>query len=206
MCAHFESPDWKLVTTSFPGNVQTSTSSFTTDVWPGRQAPFLLSSEAPRWVHGCFGMMPFWAKPTHYRHSYNARSETIAEKPTFRHAWKNGQFCAVPATAFFEPCYESGRAQAHRIEPLTKRPFWLAGLWDCFHDSFNQDVWSFTLITINAEHHPLMSRYHGLNDEKWSVVVLPQETVIGWLNAPTQGNAQDFLTPFAATEFVGRPV
>lgn len=184
MCAHYESAG-------------------SNDIWPGRKAPFLIAAQSPKMVLGSFGLMPHWAKPTHYRHTYNARSETVSEKPSFRHAWHKRQFCAVPALAFFEPCYLSGQAQSHRIARADQAPFWMAGLWECYEDVFGEPIWSFTLLTINASDHPLMSRYHGPDDEKRSIVVIPEPAVEHWLNAATDRAAMAMLLPFPASEFVG---
>ncbi|RYE28023.1 MAG: SOS response-associated peptidase, partial [Sphingobacteriales bacterium] len=123
MCAHFESPSALKLTTLIQG-VNQLTDRYTTDVWPGRKAPFLVSdTHEPKWVLGAFGLMPFWAKPTHYRHTYNARTETVSTKPTFRQAWKLRQFCAVPAQAFYEPNYETGKVESHHIERMDEEVF-----------------------------------------------------------------------------------
>ena len=53
---------------------------------------------------GSFGLIPHWSKDNKIaRHTYNARSETVAEKPSFRDAWKRGQHCIIPVQSFFEP-------------------------------------------------------------------------------------------------------
>ncbi|MBL9120510.1 MAG: SOS response-associated peptidase, partial [Phycisphaerae bacterium] len=49
-----------------------------------------------------WGLIPFWAKEASIGAKLsNARSDTIAEKPAFREAWKSRR-CLVPATAFYE--------------------------------------------------------------------------------------------------------
>jgi endonuclease YncB( thermonuclease family) len=50
-----------------------------------------------------FGMVPYWADTKLARQTYNARTETVATKPSFRNAFKRAQFCIVPANSFFEP-------------------------------------------------------------------------------------------------------
>ena len=56
-----------------------------------------------------FGLAPPWVKDLCFaRHTYNARSETVASKPSYRSAWRKGQFCLVPMLAFYEPSYASG--------------------------------------------------------------------------------------------------
>jgi putative SOS response-associated peptidase YedK len=65
-------------------------------------------------VLATFGMLPHWAKPALVRSTYNARSETAAEKPSFRNAWKKGQFCIIPADVIFEPHYPSAEERPVR--------------------------------------------------------------------------------------------
>ena len=83
------------------------------DVWPCYPATFI---RRPREVDvgdeavpdrealpGLFGLIPHWATDTNIgRQTYNARTETVAAKPSFRDAWKNAQHCVIPVDAFFE--------------------------------------------------------------------------------------------------------
>lgn len=59
------------------------------EAYPGSIVP-IATNFAPRlWVPARFGLIPGWAKDTKIaRSTYNARSETVAEKPSFRHAWQ----------------------------------------------------------------------------------------------------------------------
>ena len=56
---------------------------------------------------------------------------------------------------------------------------------------------SFTLLTINADDHPMMKNFHRPGDEKRSVVVLPPERYDDWLAASAQ-DSMDFLRPISA--------
>jgi putative SOS response-associated peptidase YedK len=142
-----------------------------------------------------FGLIPHWSRDgRNFRHCYNARSETIAEKPSFRQAWRRGQWCLVPADAFFEPCYETGRAVRWRIGPVEDAPLLLAGLWDLWRTPDGRPVLSFTLITQNADAHPLMSRFHPAQDEKRSVVRVDHADLPLWLTA-TQEQARALIQP-----------
>src|ERR1700756_4287383 len=94
------------------------------DVFPTDMAPFIRRSVEgqeggrPALVaeDGMFGLLPWFAREVQYgRRCYNARRETVAPLPSFRDAWARGQRCIVPAEAFYEPCYESGRAVRWRI-------------------------------------------------------------------------------------------
>ena len=79
------------------------------EAYPGYLAPMLRPARdaggAIECVAAMFGMVPHWADTKLARQTYNARTETVATKPSFRHAWQRNQFCIIPAENFYEPCY-----------------------------------------------------------------------------------------------------
>ena len=77
----------------------------------------------------------------------------------------------------------------------------MAGLWEYLNDVFGQLVWSFTPLTINASIHPLMFRYHVPIDEKRSIVILPNSSLMTWLNAANESEARSLCVPFKANQF-----
>ncbi|MBI3093478.1 MAG: SOS response-associated peptidase family protein [Rhodocyclales bacterium] len=133
--------------------------------------------------------------------TYNARSETVAEKSSFRNAWRHCQFCVIPVQAFFEPNYESGKAVRWRIEREDGKPFGLAGLWESRGGKDEETTWSFTMLTINADEHPLMHRFHKPGDEKRSVVVLDDDAWLAWLTSDREDQVRGFLQQFAPGRF-----
>ena len=66
------------------------------EAWPGYIAPIVANILPREWLPAMFGLMPHWAKPDLFRSTNNARSETVAEKPSFRNAWKHRQFALIP--------------------------------------------------------------------------------------------------------------
>jgi len=91
----------------------------------------------------------------------NARCETVASKPTFRGPWARGQRCLIPADSFLEPNWESGRNVWWRFRRADGAPWGLAGIWNDWTDpATGEIVSSYTMLTINADAHPLMSRMH----------------------------------------------
>ena len=113
------------------------------DVWPGYLGTFIVRpAEADSGdeavaeriaLPGVFGLLPHWARDDKLaRHTYNARSETVAEKPSFRDAWRRARHCLIPAQAIYEPDWRSGKSVATRIERRDGRPMALAGLWDAW--------------------------------------------------------------------------
>ena len=171
------------------------------ECYPGSLGPVLVSVTPEAWLPGTFGLLPRWAEPKLAKMTYNARSETVAEKPTFRNAWRNRQFCVIPVQSFFEPNYESGKAIRWRIERADGQPFGLAGLWETRTGKDGQPAWSYTMLTINADEHPLMHRFHKPDDEKRSVVVLDDADWRAWLTACQEDDARGFLQQFDPGKF-----
>lgn len=178
------------------------------DVWPGYAGLMLRRPRghgsgddavpAVEALTGLFGLLPHWASdPKLARHTYNARSETVHEKPSFRDAWRNGQHCVVAADAIFEPDWRSGRAVATRIARADGEPMGIAGLWSAWRSPTGALVHSFTMLTIAANDHALMRDFHKPADEKRMVVILPQGSYGDWLDA-TPAQSRDFLLPYPA--------
>ena len=155
-------------------------------------------------VNGLFGLVPHWAADLKLaRSTYNARSETVATKPSFRDAWRKGRHCIIPARAIYEPDWRSGKAIATRIERADGRPLGVAGLWDTWKKPDGSWLYSYTMLTINADTHRLMQNFHKPADEKRMVVILPESSYGDWLRAPA-ASSSGFLTQFPADELVAR--
>ena len=163
------------------------------ECYPGSIGPFLGSAKPDAWLPGTFGLLPHWAVSKLAKMTYNARTETVAEKPSFRNAWRHRQLCVIPVQAFFEPNYESGKAVRWRIERADEKPFGLAGLWESRITQEGDPAWSFTMLTINADEHPLMHRFHKPGDEKRSVVVLEDDAWRPWMKADREEDVRGYL-------------
>ncbi len=180
------------------------------EAWPGSVAPFIRQVEHEgikgREVSvGRFGLLPHWAKdPGFGKMTYNARSETVHEKPSFRDAWRKAQRCIIPAEMIFEPNFETGKAVRWGISRLDGKPMGLAGLWSVWRTPQGEFWDSFTMLTINAQSHPLMNRFHRPDDEKRMVVILPEAAFDAWLEG-TEKEARDLLAPFAAKDMQAEP-
>jgi putative SOS response-associated peptidase YedK len=97
-------------------------------------------AESMRW-----GLIPSWAKdPSIGSKALNARSETVAEKPVFRSAYKKRR-CLIPADGFYE-WQKTGKAkQALAIKSADGGLLAFAGLWEQW-----QDLTTFTILTAEA--------------------------------------------------------
>ena len=127
------------------------------------------------WVNA--SLIPSWAKDAKIsRHTYNARSETVAEKPSYRTAWRKRQFCLVLADNFYEPNYGTGKAVRWGIQTEDSNPFGIAGLWDKWTEpATGEVVVSFSMLTVNADAHPVMCQFHKTGDEKRTPVIIQPE-------------------------------
>ncbi|WP_229212429.1 MULTISPECIES: SOS response-associated peptidase [unclassified Duganella] len=122
----------------------------------------------------------------------NARSETLAERRSFSRAWKQQQLCLVPAISFDEPCYETGKSEWWSIAMADKAMFAVAGLWREWDGAAGPQT-SFTQLTINADGHPLMQRFHKPGEEKRSLVIVPRSEWDDWLNCRNPDFARTFF-------------
>jgi putative SOS response-associated peptidase YedK len=207
MCSHFESVKDRLILKQH-FQLEDVPEASKWDVWPGYLGPFIRRHEFAQVgdeavpereaLLGSFGLIPHWAADTKIaRKTYNARSETVAVKPSFRDAWKKSHHCIVPADAIYEPDWRSGKAVATRITRADGLPMGIAGLWSWWKSSRGEVLHSFTMLTINADSHPLMRQFHKPTDEKRMVVILPEGRYDDWLRADAQ-RSTDFLNLYPA--------
>lgn len=141
-----------------------------------------------------FGLIPSWAKDEEFgRKTYNARSETVSEKPSYKAAWSKRHYALTLADRFYEPCYESGKAVRTGIKQANGEPMAIASIWDTWTEPESGDlIVSFSMLTIDASDHPAMKRFHKPEDEKRTVVPLRSDLFTEWLNA-TPETAQSLL-------------
>lgn len=161
------------------------------DVYPTGAAPFLrlLSDGGPEGQarltveDGLFGLLPSFATEVKFgRHTYNARCETVASKASFREAWAKGQRCIVPAEFIYEPCYESGKMVRWRIGQAGAVPLGIAGIYrEWTQPATGRKTFTFAMITVNADQHPVFSRMHKPGEEKRMPVILSPDDYRDWL-------------------------
>ena len=183
-------------------------------VYPRAQGPFIRRRRTDpafsrELVVGQWGLIPHFAKEPKLTYSTNnARSEELAQKASFKGPWARGQRRIIPAWSFDEPCWETGKNVWWTFKRPGGTPWNLAGLWATWTDPHSGEVHeSYTMLTLNADAHPLMSRMHKPDpklpperQDKRSVIPVADEDVDTWL-AGTQVQAQALLKPAAVEEF-----
>jgi len=175
------------------------------ELFPRALGPFLRTGESRGLdlIVGTWGLIPFWSKTPILKYSTNnCRSEEAAAKPTFRDAWRKGQRCIIPAVSFDEPCWETGKNVWWRFRRADGLPWGLAGLWNNWlNHATGEVIESYTMLTINADDHPIMNRMHKPDpklaadqQDKRSVVAIEQGDVEQWL----RGSINDVVELLAA--------
>jgi len=122
-----------------------------------------------------WGLVPFWAKdPSIGNRMINARAETVAEKPSYRAAYRHRR-CLVLADGFYEWHTEGGVKSPYYISAADGEPFAFAALWENWQSKVSDEsIQSTTLITTAANE--FMSTLHHRMP-----VVLRSETADRWL-------------------------
>lgn len=150
-----------------------------------------------------WGLIPSWAKdPAIGSRMINARAETLAEKPSFRAAFRRRR-CLVLADGFYEWRQEPGQRSKTPLYIKLKsgEPFAFAGLWENWNSPDGSNVLSCTIIT--TEPNSLMQSIHNRMP-----VILSTESFSAWLEAreTEPSRLQDLLAPFPAELMSAYPV
>lgn len=126
-----------------------------------------------------WGLIPHWSKdPTIGNRMINARSETVAEKPSFREAFKKRR-CVVPADSFYEWHATSPSLKVktpYRIHGDTDL-LSFAGLWEEWRSPQGEVIDSFTILTADSRLQPVIHPIH----ERMPILLNSQQ-VTTWLN------------------------
>ncbi len=137
-----------------------------------------------------WGLVPDWAREVGPKPLFNARGETVAEKPAFRSAFKRRR-CLVPADGFYEWKADAVQPkQPYLIRRCDRSPMAFAGIWEHWQSAEGSELESCSIITTcaNATLAPLHSRMPVVLDQAdWETWLDTSETLTG--------NAQDLLVP-----------
>jgi putative SOS response-associated peptidase YedK len=96
-----------------------------------------------------WGLVPAWARDLSIgNRMINARSETAADKPSFRESMRTRR-CLVIADGFYEWKREADHKRPHCLRMRDGQPFGMAGLWDRWTSPEGESVESFTILTTS---------------------------------------------------------
>ena len=160
-------------------------------------------------AQGQFGLVPTWVKSASdakLRSTKLAvtRFETMSTATATRETWLKGQRCIIPMQAFTEDDWRSRKAVPTRIARVDGKPMGVAGLWERWTQG-DEEIISFTLLTVNANSHALMNRYGQNGNEKRMPAILNEGAYSAWLNAPID-KAREFMRAYPANLLLANPV
>ncbi|KVD94626.1 hypothetical protein WS63_02970 [Burkholderia stagnalis] len=144
-------------------------------------------------------------KPPIMRSTMNVRDDNLGKSPLYGPAWRAGRRCLIAADWIYEPCYETGKNVWHRIGLAGWRPMCVAGIWRTLRTPDGSEMSVMSMVTVNADAHPVMSRMHKPGDEKRSVVILRPDDWEEWLTASNVEAARAMLQLFPADEMAAEP-
>jgi putative SOS response-associated peptidase YedK len=171
--------------------------------------PVPASSQVLELAQGQFGLVPTWVKSASdakLRSTKLAvtRYETMSTATATRETWLKGQRCIIPMQAFLEDDWRSRKAVPTRIARVDGKAMGVAGLWERWIQG-DEEIISFTLLTVNANSHALMNRYGQNGNEKRMPAILNEGAYGAWLNAPLD-KAREFMRAYPANLLLSNPV
>ncbi len=171
------------------------------NVAPTQQVPIVRVEDGRRRLAMVrWGLVPFWAKDLKIGYKMiNARAETVAEKPSFRTAFRKRR-CLVPASGFYEWKGEPGGKQPYYIT-LKDGPMTFAGLWESWKDpKSGEKIDNCTIIVTNANE--LCANIHN----RMPVILAPTD-FDPWLYADSGAEQLvAILAPYPANAMQAHPV
>jgi putative SOS response-associated peptidase YedK len=150
-----------------------------------------------------WGLIPSWAKdPKIGNRLINARGETLAEKPSFRSAYKRRR-CLIIADGFYEWVKQPGQKtkSPFYVQMESKEPFAFAGLWETWFSHDGSELKTTTIIT--TEPNDLISRIHARMP-----VILPSQAYDLWLDPSEKSHEElgHLLKSYPSEEMIQYPV
>ena len=155
------------------------------NVAPGQDVAVILKDENRKLGLLKWGLIPSWAKdPAIGNRMINARAESVAEKPSFKHPIRRKR-CLIVADGFYEWRKEGKQKVPMYIFLKDQKPFVFAGLWDTWTAPDGKMVATCTIIT--TEPNTFMERIHNRMP-----VILPKHHIDTWLDRSID-NEQEVL-------------
>lgn len=164
--------------------------------------PVITGNEPGKLVLMQWGLIPSWCRDEEQAHevrggNYNARSESLHEKNSFRTPFNESR-CIVVTGGFFEWQHAAGQKTPWFISLKNGQPMAFAGLYDTWINPLNKkSILSFSIVTTSAN--PLMEKIH--NTGKRMPLILSPEGEKEWLDRKsTHDKLQNLMLPFPETQ------
>ncbi|MHA3981978.1 SOS response-associated peptidase family protein [Acinetobacter venetianus] len=172
------------------------------EVYPSYKTPLLFKSDhGLEWREVLFGLVPKWSEDINIsKHTYNARHETIFQKPSFQDAAYKCKFGVIPVSEFYESKYIENKPQRWGVRRKDGKAFYIAALYE-IRKLNDQIIRSAAMLTMDAIDHPMMKDFHEPGDVKRSVVVIPDRRLDDWLSLKQQYQLNEYMKGFPVEEF-----
>ena len=119
----------------------------TENYFPGKGIPAVVNANERVVEILYWGLIPPWAKDISIaKHTFNARCETLLEKPAFKEAFIRRR-CLIPATAYYEWRTANDRKIQYKFSLKYTKVFMLAGIWEYWVDVNGNEVYSASVVT-----------------------------------------------------------
>jgi len=168
------------------------------NVAPGQEIPVITNQEDQYNLKFCkWGLIPFWAKDEKIGYKLiNTRSETIAEKPSFKYAFQLRR-CLIPANGFYE--WRKSDKQPFFISVKDRELFSFAGIWEIWKSPVGKQISSCSIITTSANE-KLKDIHHRMP------VILQKEDESSWLSNNDRIVLQKLLIPHSDKDILTHPI
>lgn len=182
--------DFDLVKGPSEGVIEGTTGN-DTSMYPGRKGRIQLLGETVM-QEGFFGLLSPWNnKPGDAKNTFNARSETIEEKPTWRTPWRRKQRCLVESTGFYETDKQTKRKYLFTVKG--ENVFYYAGLYNRWTNPDNGDQ-LLTYAIITTVPNELVAQVHNRMP-----LIMDQDFRMRWMDtAAPLGDLLNIMKPFPA--------
>ncbi len=174
------------------------------NIAPSQPIPVVINDGSNQLDFYTWGLIPSWTKPDKLGkyNLINARSETAAEKPSFKSSFRRKR-CLVLADGFFEWSKSTGAAAKtpYYITMKDQSPFAFAGLWEIWNSPEGDELKSACILTTKPN--PVVKPIHDRMP-----VILPEKSYTDWLS-PAEARPeelQSLLTSYPAEAMQAYPV
>ena len=145
------------------------------NISPGQHIAAVVNHDKKRLVALRWGLIPAWADdPAIGNRMFNARAETVAEKPSFKDAFKKRR-CLIPVDGFYEWQKWGKEKRPLCFSLKSGRPFGLAGLYETWISPEKGRIHTCTIITTDAN--DLIRPIHDRMP-----VIIPKDKEAAWLD------------------------
>lgn len=203
MCTNYDPVQRQILRDIF--GVEPPPAEWKAEILPGDAAPIVRVHATGRreCILAIFGLVPR-SRSHHGVRSFetmNAPSEKIGEKRSCSAPWHRAQLCLVPAAAIYETNYDGPEPTRYKIWLPDEPAFGIAALWRAWPDG----SCTFTMLTVNAGHHPVLSRMHAPGKAKRAVVIVPPARWDDWLTCKDPELALRFMTLYPDDQMAAEP-